>query len=83
MNKPTNAADRWHPQLFTIKALVKLATDVAFDHMGSEHKKCRKDEEIAAAWNALCVVEEKLRQIIDELTEEGHLYRLAEKQPAA
>lgn len=82
MSKPTNAADRWHPQLYTIKATVKLAMDVAFKHMETQHKDCPMDEEVTAAWEVLRVAEQKLRQVIDELSEEGGHYKLVEKKPA-
>lgn len=79
MSKPTNAADRWHPQLHTIKAMVKLAEGVACKHLDSDN--CRMDDEIEAARQALRIAGEKLQQVIDELTNES--YRLVEKEPAA
>ena len=83
MNTPTNAADRWHPQLYTIKALVRLVGDVVNRHEDNEYKKCRMDEEISAAFVALRIAEERLQQVIDELTDVGGSYRLMEKEPAA
>ena len=83
MNTPTNASDRWHPQLHAIKGLVRLAADVASKHEDNEYKKCRMDEEISAALVALRIAEEKLQQVIDELTDVGGSYRLVEKEPAA
>ena len=79
MSKATNAADRWHPQLYTIKALIKLAMDVTAKH--AERDKCTMDEEIQAACQVLEIAYENLKQVIEELTDEN--YRLVEKGPVA
>ena len=80
MTPERNAADRWHPQLHVIKALLKLAKMATDRHVDTQD--CGMTEEIAAVWEALQITEEKLQQVIDELTEEGGHYRLVEKQPA-
>lgn len=58
--------------------MVKLAEGVASKHLDSDN--CKMDDEIEAARQALEIAHEKIKQVIDELTDEN--YRLVEKQPA-